>query len=273
MEARLKILFVLFLLSFTAIANDKTINIYHNKSSTVLNYGVLKFKEEVNKSGYAVYSSDFYALSEGIIIISSLDTLQTELKKMYSDISPTIVNDGYKLLKKDTKIYIIGNSERGCLYGLFDIMEQISFSGDLSKVEEKLINPAVAFRAVKFNLPWSPYRPGPTNDLHIETCKDLKFWEDFLDMCIKNRFNAITLWNNHPFPYLIRATNYPKATPFTDEELLEWQTFYKTLFKMAKDRGLETYIINWNIVVSPEFAKNYGSDEYSFITCVTDSLV
>jgi hypothetical protein len=30
---------------------------------------------------------------------------------------------------------------------------------------------------------------------------------------------------------------------------------------MAKERGIETYIVNWNIVVSPEFAKAYGVEE------------
>ena len=31
---------------------------------------------------------------------------------------------------------------------------------------------------------------------------------------------------------------------------------------MAKDRGIETYIVNWNIVVSPEFANHYGAEVY-----------
>jgi len=76
---------------------------------------------------------------------------------------------------------------------------------------------------------------------------------------VENRFNAITLWNTHNFPFMIRANNYPEATPFDDDELNEWKTFWKKLFKMAKDRGIETYLVNWNIVVSPEFAENYGA--------------
>ncbi len=31
---------------------------------------------------------------------------------------------------------------------------------------------------------------------------------------------------------------------------------------MAKERGIETYLVNWNIVVSPEFASSYGASEY-----------
>ncbi len=88
----------------------------------------------------------------------------------------------------------------------------------------------------------------------------LAFWEAFLDMMVENRFNALTLWSAHLFPYMIRAENYPEATPFNDQELEEWQGFWKSLFAMAKERGIETYLVNWNIVVSPEFAAAYGAD-------------
>ena len=41
----------------------------------------------------------------------------------------------------------------------------------------------------------------------------------------------------------------------SDEEFAEWRQFWTSLFRMAKDRGIETYLVNWNIFVSPEFAK------------------
>jgi len=82
-------------------------------------------------------------------------------------------------------------------------------------------------------------------------------------MMVKNRFNALSLWNTHAFPYMIRAGNYPDATPFNDQELEEWKSFWKSLFQMAKQRGIETYLVNWNIVVSPEFSKAYGVEEYN----------
>jgi hypothetical protein len=77
-------------------------------------------------------------------------------------------------------------------------------------------------------------------------------------MMAENRFNALTLWSLHPFPYLIRAKNFPKATPFSDSELAEWKEFWTALFRMAKERGIDTYIINWNIIVSKSFRENYG---------------
>ena len=170
--------------------------------------------------------------------------------------------DGYRISLKPDTVMVMGGSDRGCLYGVLDLIEQLGSKCRFDQLEERQVNPALAFRAIKFNLPWAPYRPGPANDVHLETCRDLHFWESFLDMMVQNRFNALTLWSTHLFPYMIRSEHYPKATPFSDAELREWQKFWRALFSMARERGIETYIVNWNIVVSPEFAKEYGAEVY-----------
>ena len=216
MQNILKLLCTFILLIFFSCDNNKTIQVSFNQGSSVLKYGVSKLEEHAQKSGFVVQQHELDKANAGIIIINKNDSLNPKLKKFRSENFSDIKDDGFKIIQNEGQIYIIGNSERGCLYGLFDLIEQIGTDCDISKVKTKQINPANAFRALKINLPWSPYRPGPTNDVHIETCKDLKFWEAFLDMCVKNRFNALSLWNNHPFPYMIRAKNYPKATPFNE---------------------------------------------------------
>jgi len=49
------------------------------------------------------------------------------------------------------------------------------------------------------------------------------FWELFLDMMVENRFNKLTLWNLHPYNYLIRTESYPEANSMSDEEFAEWR--------------------------------------------------
>ncbi|HKJ78087.1 MAG TPA: hypothetical protein VKA10_01075, partial [Prolixibacteraceae bacterium] len=98
---------------------------------------------------------------------------------------------------------------------------------------------------------------------HYETCRDTLFWKSFLDMMVENRFNKLTLWNLHPFNYMVQLEKYPEANSMSDQEFAEWQLFWKTLFRMAKDRGVETYLVNWNIFVSPEFAKAHNVATYS----------
>ncbi len=174
----------------------------------------------------------------------------------------SIQKEGFQIVRKDERIFVLGRDESGAMYGLLDVAEQVRPYRGLQAIKEKLSNPRFPFRAIKFNLPWSPYRPGPAADVHMETCRDLKFWQRFLDMMAENRFNALTLWNLHPFTYLVRPTNFPKACPLSDKEIAEWHSFWRALFRMAKERGIETYIVNWNIVVSPEFAAAYGAKEY-----------
>jgi hypothetical protein len=82
-------------------------------------------------------------------------------------------------------------------------------------------------------------------------------------MMAENRFNALTLWNLHPFTHMVRPASFPEACGFNDQELAEWRTFWTQLFRMARDRGIATYLVNWNIFVSPEFAKAHKVASYS----------
>ena len=178
-------------------------------------------------------------------LISS--TEDTEIKK-----------EGFIISKSDDGYIVSAIDNSGAMYGLMDLAEQIQMQKGLKGVEEKLVNPRFPFRAIKYNLPWHSYRENESLQANNELSKDLNMWRAFLDMMAEERLNAITLWGLHPFPYLIKAKNFPKATPFSDEELAEWKDFWTSLFKMAKERGIETYLVNWNIIVSESFRENYG---------------
>ncbi len=235
-----------------------TIDISCDSHSAVLSYGTERLADHLRSGGFGV--GEGRAGKSGATQIVIL----CEKDHPLADISA----EGFRISRQDHTITVSGNTARGCLYGIMDLLEQIGPENKLNQITEKKVNPCLSFRAIKFNLPWSPYRPGPATDLHLETCRDLAYWESFLDMMVENRFNALTLWNTHPFPYMIRAENYPKATPFSDAELDEWRSFWKTLFRMARVRGIETYLVNWNIVVSPEFAKEYGADVHNDLSDV-----
>ena len=238
------------------------INVTYDTNSVLINISVTKLKKVIED----VKSHDiWYPAETGIFVLSSKTKMSNEyLSRVVKRNIKEIRKEGFKIHReKKDMIFVLATDETGCAYGLQDMVEQLQFNPKLNSIKEKTINPAFGFRAIKFNLPWSPYRPGPATDLHMETCRDLEFWKSFLDMMVENRFNVISLWNTHPFPYMIRAHNYPRATPFNDEELAIWRHFWKELFRMAKDRGLETYLVNWNIVVSPQFAEAYGADVHN----------
>ena len=164
---------------------------------------------------------------------------------------------------EDGTLAVVGADAAGVMYGGLALAADVRAGTPLDAVEAREENPRVGFRAIKFNLPWDSYRRSEALQLHTETVRDLRFWERFLDMMAENRFNVLSLWNLHPFSYMVRSETYPEATPFSDEELADWQAFYRGLFQMAVDRGIETYVVNWNIFVSPAFAEAYDVAPYS----------
>ncbi|CAN5133644.1 hypothetical protein BH20BAC1_BH20BAC1_07440 [soil metagenome] len=169
-----------------------------------------------------------------------------------------IKKEGYNLSQVNKKLRITAIDTTGAMYGILDVAEQIEMGKALQQVKEKTVNPHFAVRAIKFNLPWSSYRSGPAMSQHMETCKDLAFWQAFLDQMADNRFNVLSLWNIHPFSFMVKSTNFPEANNFSEQEMKEWKEFFTSLFRMARERGIEPFIVNWNIAVSPEFAKAYN---------------
>jgi hypothetical protein len=169
--------------------------------------------------------------------------------------------EAFRIENYEDKIKLTGGDPTGVMYGLLDIKEQLEHGK--SMISEKQLDARLPFRAIKFNLPWASYRNSEALSLHRETCRDLDFWEAFLDMMAANRFNVLTLWSQHPFSYMVKLDKYPEACSIPDAELAEWQTFWSKLFAMARERGIETYLINWNIFVSSEFARATGAATYS----------
>ena len=178
--------------------------------------------------------------------------------------SINLTKEAFSIKTTNHKVKIIGGDATGVMYALLDIKEQLQ-NGNQS-INSKEETPHLDFRALKFNLPWEAYRSNETLKEHTETCKDTVFWSDFLDMMAENRFNKLTLWNLHPFSKMVKTEKYPEACDVSDDELVTWQNFWNTLFKMAKDRGIETYMVNWNIFVPKSFA------EYHNISIPTDKL-
>jgi hypothetical protein len=163
--------------------------------------------------------------------------------------------EAYSIEPSTKKITITGGDERGMVYGSLALAEELRNGTRIQNIRASAEKPNYGLRAIKFDLPWDTYRHSYALDLHISTCRDLNYWKAFLDMMVENRFNALSLWNLHPYTFMIKAKNFPEATPFNDKELKEWHQLFSGIFKMAKERCIDTYLIPFNIFVSPEFAK------------------
>jgi hypothetical protein len=267
-----KVFISLLLLFVTAQAFCKDITISFNSHHEQLTFAIAQIQKAGYYEGINIRYSELSAPSSTadiwVIVQGDESVLSPELARQVD--FEGIQSEGYKvkLVPQFNTVFFLAKDPQGAAYAILDGFEQLEQSKGKLQFEAKLFNPAFEYRIVKYNLPWSPYRESTATEIHTHISRDLAFWEKFLDMMVENRLNVLSLWNNHPFPFLIKSENFPKANNFSDAEMLEWQSFWKALFRMAKLRGIQTFIINWNIVVSPEFAEAYGVKEYNDLSDV-----
>ena len=188
------------------------------------------------------------------------------------------MGEAFSVVTNGKKITITGGDNRGMIYGSLSVAEDLRNGTRLDKIQPRSEQPHYSLRAVKFDLPWDTYRHSYALNLHQETSKDVNFWKAFLDMMAENRLNSLSLWNLHPYTFMIKPKNFPEASPFSDQEMKEWQNLFRSIFRMAKERAIDTYIIPFNIFVSPEFSKAHqvnmdNLDHHFFIKGDTSEIV
>jgi len=244
-----RLIFMVFVFLLLPALSIGQISIAFDQGKQPLAFGVGHLEAALQKSGFKVQK-----------VMPSTNHSKADIEiNIAKDTS--ILKEGFQITYTNKKLLISASDVVGAMYGTLDVAEQIRMGKTWHSLTNKKFNPRLSVRAIKFNLPWSSYRSGPAMEEHLEVCKDLVFWQHFLDQMAENRFNVLSLWNIHPFSYMVKPKNFPYANNFSEKEMDEWKHFWTSLFRMAKDRGIEPFIVNWNIAVSPEFAQKYGVHE------------
>ena len=242
----MKQLIALLLLTFVSIASAQNVAVSFDKDSPQSAYAARKLTEALSESGYSAKSE-----------------MRPEVRIDFL-IQPTLAPEAFSVTRDGKAVQVRGGDARGLIYGALALREQLRNGVRLEELPAFEDKPALAFRAIKFNTPWDTYRPSSALDQHYATVRDLKFWEAFLDMMVDNRFNTITLWTLHPFTYMVQPKNFPEASPWTPQQFAQWQQLYRGILRMAKERGLDTYVVFWSIFVSKEFAQAHGVAKQNF---------
>lgn len=179
-------------------------------------------------------------------------------------IDPALGAEAFTIRSPGARVLLTGGDERGLVYAALEARDQLRNGVAIDALSATAHTPKLALRAIKFNTPWDTYRPSSALDQHFDTVRDPAYWEAFLDMMVENRFNTITLWTMHPFTYMVQPRNFPEASKWSKAEFEEWQHLYREIFRLAKERGLDTYIVFWSIFVSEEFSKAHGVATQNF---------
>ncbi len=247
MRKNLTVLLLVFVFSSGKVFSQD-IFIEYDKSMPRASYAAGKLKSALSEKGYV--EGDAYR--RGMTVI-----------RLAVD-SADLGDEAWELKRKGKSIIISGGDERGMIYGALSLCESVRNGIKLNRIKAAGESPHFPLRAIKHNTPWYSYRPSSSLDQHYETVRDLKYWEAFLDMMVENRFNSLSIFNLHPFVYMISPENFPEASPFSSAEMEEWKTFHHELIRMAWERDIDTYLIPFNIFVSPEFSKAYNAAKTNF---------
>ncbi len=191
---------------------------------------------------------------------------------------------------------VLATEAVGAMYGGLDLAETVRLEG-IAGIRRKRCEPAIARRGVKFNIPLDARTPsyddsGDAAQRNIATMWERDFWEAYLDEMARARYNVLTLWNPHPFPSLVKLDAYPdcaladvcvskieptwKPGSFAEpqgvpREVLKARNlrvvkrmtmdekirFWRRVMHRARDRGIDVYIITWNILTNSATGK-YG---------------
>ena len=251
--------FICFVLVMTGC--QRVVTISYDESSRQETYAAGVLAETLQENGYTIKTKE----KSDFRIDLTIDDKQ-------------LVAEAFTITSTGKEITITGGDERGLIYGALSLAEDVRNGITLNDCRQKNEKPMLDLRAVKYDLPWDTYRHSEALNLHDQTCRDTVYWKAFLDMMAENRLNSLSLWNLHPYPYMIMPKNFPEASPFTETEFKEWQTLFQTIIRMAKDRAIDTYIIPFNIFTTPEFAKAHNLDivntaRHFYITGDTSEIV
>ncbi|MFO0980985.1 MAG: hypothetical protein U1E76_04410 [Planctomycetota bacterium] len=173
-------------------------------------------------------------------------------------------SEGYRIEPgaRDGTFLVVAGDERGAMYGGLDIAEAIAARRPVRELTGSVHRPALRHRQFKQNLPL----PG-TGYLSAEALAhnawffDDAYWDAFLDLLARSRFNVLSLWSAHPYPQMVRLDRFPEVQDVARADLEQNIRLFHSIFAKAKSRGLDVMLVTWNVHVSPSFARANGIGE------------
>lgn len=156
--------FLFFSLSTLAFSATESGKIYGSKPTAMRSIALKKLSRELVFSTHDLisYQPGVPQGNEIVLLNRSKDSIWMQKNGIVTD---SIKSEGYQIIKKNNHIYLIGGDERGLMYGILDLRDQLKLAGNFAALLPKTENPHFPFRAIKFNLPWSSYRIGESLQL------------------------------------------------------------------------------------------------------------
>ncbi|MDF2477230.1 MAG: hypothetical protein K0S24_2713 [Sphingobacterium sp.] len=175
-----------------------------------------------------------------------------------------IEKEHFVLYRKPGKgvIELIGADESGVLYGCMELLANKTWHGNQPFFIQD--GPKMVMRGTSIGLQKTTYLPGhdiyeyPYTPESFPWFYDKQLWLNYLDMMAENRYNALYLWNGHPFSSLVKLKDYPYALEVDESTFQNNQDIYTFLTKEANKRGIWIIQMFYNIILPKPFADRHG---------------
>lgn len=272
--------------------NAETIGIFRDSELGQQEFAANETKTALESRGFRVEVFDIRVLSHDYPnrkVVISLKKDAESLARFREDGGepiPDLGEQAFVIRTTNTgrpSYYVFGGDVNGAMYGGLQLAENINVYGMADRFDDEQ-SPDILNRGIKYNVPFDKRSPtyygngfsendfpGSSTRNAVEHIWDIKFWAAMFDELARHRYNVFSLWTHHPFTSMVHLPEYPDVAIqnvegfdgfFKDLSIDEKIQFWRDVMALAKDRGFDFYIYNWNIYTYGATGK-YGIDNDS----------
>ena len=264
---------------------DSTTTIFYDTSEASIVFAAVELEKTLLKKGSLVSLKPLNKITSKLegnyfVLAKSDESINTKLNHFGGKSFGNLVEQAYALrvvsTNKSKGYWVLGGDRIGAMYGGIHLGELVK-ANLLSTLKDEEHQPYIAKRGLKFNIPLDIRQPSlgenwsesNSTQSNVANMWDIQYWSEYFDVLAKQRYNVLSLWSKHPFPSFVKLKDYPdialedvynsngKVKTMSHKEKV---VFWKKVMDMAWDRGIEIYLITWNIQMDGTDGK-YGITE------------
>ncbi|NUQ61417.1 MAG: hypothetical protein HUU20_02945 [Pirellulales bacterium] len=247
-----------------AVGEDRTMKIVVSPAiGARATYGVEQLQAALQRLGYRVDVERAAGLETPAGAIRVGTASQSEgFRKMLG--GQTETEEGFALaIRPDRSAVVAGAGDAGALYGCLELAERLeAAAGQFPEPAEFRDAPKLRLRGPCLGL----QRPEPGMDgSRYDYCYlpetfpwfyDRAVWIKYLDLLAQHRFNAVYLWNGHPFTSILKLPKYPDAQEVATPQLEANIELFRWLTAEADRRNIWIIQNCYNIHISHAMARS-----------------
>jgi hypothetical protein len=263
---------LLALVGSSAPSSAETIGLYYDPATPQIAFAAGDIKAALQKQKHSVETHDLAALAKAgsgkkiVLAVATDKTVASALSAQGGKPAASLGEQAYALrttTKPDMSYWVLGGDAVGVMYGGLLAAENLKFNQFTGSYNDEE-SPAILKRGIKLNLPLdknsvtydTAKKVGDSAERSIPNVWDFNFWTAWFDEMARNRYNVVSVWNNHPFTSMIKMADYPEVAiqnvtgydgyskAMSIDEKIE---FWRKVMAYAHSRGFDFYLVNWNI--------------------------